>query len=203
MTGEARHWVLASNNDGKLREIRLALAGLPYEIRPQREYGIEPIEETAHTFVENALRKARHAARVSGLPAIAEDSGLCVDALGGAPGLYSARYAGPGASDADNTETLLAALATASPSERSAHFYCVIVALRAATDPEPLIAPGRWHGQIALEGRGKGGFGYDPVFFIESLACTAAELSPERKNELSHRGQALAALGRQLRDWAL
>ncbi len=191
--------VLASNNPGKVREIGQILADLELEVLPQSRFDIEEVEETGLSFVENAIIKARHAATVSGLPAIADDSGLEVDALNGAPGIYSARYAGPGASDADNLQKLLIELEKVPQEHRTARFQCLMVYMRHAQDPTPLICQGTWEGRITLEPRGKSGFGYDPVFFVSSQQCTSAELAPEVKNQLSHRGQALrllvAALG--------
>ncbi len=191
-------WVLASNNAGKLAELATLLAGLGLDLHSQSEFTSEPAPETALTFVENALLKARHASRLSGLPAIADDSGLCVDALDGAPGIFSARYAGPNASDSENLEKLIAALADVPKGHRSAHYYCAVVALKGPADPSPLISTGRWAGEIALSPVGMMGFGYDPIFYIESLDKTAAELAPADKNRLSHRGQALAGLRQAL-----
>lgn len=186
--------VLASNNRGKLAEMRTILADLEIELVAQADLGIGDIEETGTTFVENALLKARHAARVSGLPALGDDSGLCVNALGGAPGLYSARYAGGHGDAAANIAKLLAALHDVPPQARSAHFHCTIVLLRTAADPAPLIAEGRWHGRILDAPRGNGGFGYDPVFLDPALGLGAAELDAATKNRVSHRGLALARL---------
>jgi len=188
--------VVASSNQGKLVEIREVLAGLHVELVAQGDIGIGDADETASTFIENALLKARHAARLSGLPALGDDSGICVDALGGAPGLFSARYAGAHGDAAANIAKLLAALRDVPDSARSANFYCVDVLLRHADDPAPLIAEGRWHGRILAAPRGSGGFGYDPVFFDPLLGRGAAELDAATKNRVSHRGQALA----QLRD---
>ncbi len=186
--------VLASNNAGKVREIGQLLAGARIQIVPQGEHGVSEVEETGLTFVENAIIKARHAARVSGLAAIADDSGLEVDALRGAPGIYSARYAGPGASDAANLRKLLEDLAEVPEAERSARFQCLLVYLRHAEDPTPLICQGTWEGRILLAPRGENGFGYDPVFFVPTHGCSSAELDPATKNRLSHRGQALRRL---------
>lgn len=186
-----RRWVLASGNPGKCREIATILADTGLEIRPQSEFGITAVEETGLSYIENALIKARHASACSGLPAIADDSGLSVDALNGAPGILSARFAGPGASDDDNIDRLLAALADRPDAERGACFHCVIVGLRHDQDPAPLVAHGRWHGRIARERRGRGGFGYDPVFIDPRLGRSAAELSPAEKNAVSHRAAAL------------
>src|SRR4029079_18643834 len=190
--------VVASSNRGKLVEIREVLGGLPVELVAQGELGITDADETASTFVENALLKARHAAAQSGLPALGDDSGLCVDALGGKPGLYSARYAGRQGDAAANIAKLLDALRDVDDAQRTAHFYCVLVLLRHAGDPAPLIAEARWHGSILHAARGQRGFGYDPVFFDPALAAGAAELDTAIKNRVSHRGQALAQLRRLL-----
>ena len=181
--------LLASNNGKKIAELSAILASFGIEIKAQRDYGIEDVPETGLTFVENALIKARHAARQSGLPAIADDSGLCVPALGGAPGIYSARYSGEG--DAGNNRKLLAALENVQ--DRRAYYVCLIVYLRHADDPLPIIAQGLWHGTIALEARGDGGFGYDPLFVPAGDSRTAAEYSAAEKNSISHRARALAA----------
>ena len=196
-------WVLATGNPGKLRELAtlVADAGLAaVEILPQADFGVTPPQETATTFVENALAKARHAARATGLPSIADDSGLAVAALGGAPGVRSARYAGPAADDRANVAKLLTALGERAPAERAAVFHCVLVALRDPDDPAPLLATGRWLGRIATAPEGAGGFGYDPVFFVPALGKTAAQLDAAEKNRLSHRGQALRRLVARLRD---
>ncbi len=195
-TGNPQPLVLASNNRGKLAEFSQLLAPLGFELRAQGELGIAEAEEPHATFVENALAKARHAARVSGLPALADDSGICVPALGGAPGVLSARFAGEPKSDAANNRKLVDSLA--SQADKSAYYYCVLVYLRHADDPQPVIAEGRWNGQIIAEPRGNGGFGYDPHFLLPELGKTAAELSAEDKNRQSHRGQALQALIRKL-----
>lgn len=195
--------VIASNNPGKLREIGAILAPLAIEVVPQGVLGVGEAEEPYGTFIENALTKARHASRVTGLPALADDSGVCVHALGGAPGVYSARYAQtPGGTqreeqDRRNNEKLLHALEGAA--DRGAHYYCVIVLLRHADDPQPLIAEAEWHGEILATPRGQGGFGYDPLFLIPEFGRTGAELLPEEKNRVSHRGQALAVLLAKLR----
>lgn len=198
---QPRRWVLASGNPGKLAELRSMLqeAGLGDQIVAQSELGIAGPPETSATFVENALTKARHAARASGCAAIADDSGLLVDALGGAPGVLSARYGGSSADDRGNVAKLLAALRDTRDSERGARFYCVLVALEHADDPAPLIATGEWAGEIARAPVGIGGFGYDPVFYDAALGKTAAELAPETKNRVSHRGRALRALVEELR----
>ena len=189
--------VIASNNPGKLREIGRILAPLGFEAVPQSAYNVPEAEEPFVTFVENCIAKARHAARLTGLPALADDSGICVDALGGAPGVYSARFAGEPKSDQRNNEKLIAALA--GRSNRRAHYYCVIVYLRHADDPQPLIAEGSWYGEIIDTPRGDGGFGYDPYFLIPELGKTGAELAPDEKNAISHRGKALAQLAERLR----
>jgi XTP/dITP diphosphohydrolase len=186
--------VLASNNAGKVREINQLLAEQAITVVPQREFDIPEVEETGLTFVENAILKARNAARHSGLPAIADDSGIEVDALKGAPGIYSARYAGPGSSDQDNNQKLLAELAEVAQEQRTARFQCVMVYMRHAEDPTPLICQGTWEGVILNEPQGDNGFGYDPLFFVPTEGCSSAQLSPEAKNRLSHRGQALRKL---------
>lgn len=190
--------VLASGNPGKLREFRELLAPFDFEIVPQGDLGILEAEEPHDTFVENALAKARHAAALSGLPALADDSGICVRALGGEPGVHSARFAGEPKSDARNNEKLVRLLA-GNP-DRAAHYYAVIVLVRHARDPEPLIAQGRWHGEVIDVPRGERGFGYDPYFLLPDSGQTAAELSPEQKNAVSHRGQALRRLIELLRE---
>jgi XTP/dITP diphosphohydrolase len=189
-----RRIVLASGNAGKLAEMRQILAGTEIELVAQGELGIADAQETASTFVENALLKARHASRTSGLPALGDDSGLCVDALAGAPGLISARYAGRHGDSAANIAKLLDAMRDVPDSQRSAHFHCSIVLLAHADDPAPLIAEGRWHGRILRAPRGERGFGYDPVFLDPASNLSAAELDPAAKNRVSHRGQALASL---------
>jgi len=190
--------ILASGNPGKLREFAALLADLDVNVVLQSEYDVSAAEETGFTFVENALIKARHAARVSGLPALADDSGIAVDALAGAPGIYSARYAGANASDLDNLNKLIEAVRHLPEPERVARYHCVIVFLQHAGDPMPVIASGTWEGRLIDEPRGDGGFGYDPVFYLDSYQCTAAELEPADKNRLSHRGQALRGLLNQL-----
>src|SRR5574343_303539 len=182
--------VLASNNAKKLVELQALFTPLGIELVTQGSLGDPEAEEPFHTFAENALAKARHAARLSGLPALAEDSGLCVRALGGAPGVFSARYAGDPKSDARNNEKLLAALAGIR--DRRAHFACVLVLVRHADDPQPLIAEGEWAGEILTALRGSEGFGYDPLFLVPAYGQTAAELDPALKNSISHRGQAMA-----------
>ena len=183
--------VIATGNPGKLVELDSLLEGLGMEFVAQSELGVEGAEETGHTFVDNALLKDRHAAAATGLPAIADDSGIVVDALDGRPGVYSARYAGVDASDADNVDKLLEELAGID--DRAAHFHCAAVFVRPDSD-DTVVAEASWHGVITTERRGSGGFGYDPVFFLPEYGCTSAELSRERKNELSHRGQAFRAL---------
>lgn len=201
MSGHATpRLVLASGNAGKLAELRALLEASGAVLVPQGELGVEDVEETGLTFVENALLKARHAARATGLPALADDSGLCVDALGGAPGLYSARYAGAHGDSAANITRLLGELHGLPPPRRGAHFYSVIVLLRHADDPRPLIAEGAWHGTITEAPRGEGGFGYDPVFLDPDHGRTAAELEPALKNRISHRGRALQRLRAALPD---
>jgi XTP/dITP diphosphohydrolase len=191
--------VIASSNRGKLAEIRAVLSDLPVDFVTQRELGIADADESGSTFVENAILKARHAARISGLPALGDDSGICVDALDGAPGLISALYAGRHGDSAANIAKLLDALRDVPELQRRAHFHCTLVLLRSADDPAPLIAEGRWYGRILAAPRGDQGFGYDPVFFDPVLGKGAAELEPALKNRVSHRGQALARL-RELMD---
>lgn len=190
--------VLASSNAGKLEELRDLLADTGIELVAQSDLGVDDAEETATTFVENALLKARHAAAVTGLPALADDSGICVDVLGGAPGLYSARYSGVHGDAQANIDKLLAAMRGEPAERRAAHFYAVIVMLRHAGDPQPIIAEGVWPGLILEERRGDGGFGYDPVFFDPDQGRSAAELESALKNRISHRGRALAALREKL-----
>lgn len=184
--------VLASGNDKKLRELTVLLGDLGVEIVPQASLGVADADETGTTFVANALIKARHAAAATALPALADDSGISVDALDGRPGVHSARYAGPGADDAANNAKLLAELAGAR--DRAAHYHCVIAFVRDAGDEAPLLCEGRWDGEILEAPRGVGGFGYDPLFLVPSHGVTAAELDPAEKNRISHRGQALARL---------
>ena len=190
--------VLASSNPGKIREFRELLAPLELEVVPQGELGVVEAEEPHATFVENALAKARHASLHARLPALADDSGICVAALGGEPGVHSARFAGEPKSEARNNEKLVALLAD--QSDRRAHYYCVIVLVRHADDPEPLIAEGRWHGEVVATARGAGGFGYDAHFLLPELGRTAAELSPDAKHAASHRGKALRRLIALLRE---
>ena len=186
--------VLASSNPGKVREINQLLAELDLDVVPQSEYGVSDAEETGLTFVENAILKARNAALHTGRPAIADDSGIEVDYLNGAPGIYSARYAGVAAGDRANLEKLLAELDGVDAAQRTARFQCLMVYLRHAYDPVPLICQGTWEGRILFAPRGDNGFGYDPVFYVPAHDCSSAELPPEVKNSLSHRGQALRKL---------
>jgi XTP/dITP diphosphohydrolase len=188
--------VLASNNPGKIREIQAILAPLQIEVVPQSHYGIPETDEPHGTFIENALAKARHAATLAGLPALADDSGVCVEALDGAPGVHSARFAGEPKSDERNNQRLLELLER--EQNRRAHYYCVIVLVRHTHDPQPLIAEGEWHGEILRAPRGSGGFGYDPLFLDPLLGMTGAELPMEEKNRISHRGKALALLVERL-----
>ena len=194
----ARRVVLASGNPGKLRQFSELLAHTDFALLRQSEFGIEPPPETGHSFLENSLIKARNAARLTGLPAIADDSGIEVDALGGRPGLYSARYAGENASDAENLQKMLAELSGVPAPRRTARYRSVIVFVRAADDGAPVVGEGVWEGAIADAPRGSGGFGYDPIFLPRESPGTAAELSTERRNELSHRGQAARAFLAQL-----
>jgi XTP/dITP diphosphohydrolase len=193
--------VLASNNPGKIREIQALLPDC--SVIPQSEFVQSEVEETGITFVENALLKARHAAQHSHLPVLADDSGLAVDALGGAPGIFSARYAGVGASDQDNVDKLLVELEGVSLEERTARFICVIVLIEHADDPVPVIAQGTWEGRILSHPTGSNGFGYDPVFWVPGHNCSSAELAAEVKNSLSHRGQALRQLAALLKDQSM
>ncbi|HYQ73342.1 MAG TPA: RdgB/HAM1 family non-canonical purine NTP pyrophosphatase [Gammaproteobacteria bacterium] len=186
--------VLASSNSGKVREINRLLADIGLHAHPQSEYQVQDAEETGLTFVENAIIKARNAAAHTGLPAIADDSGIEVDALNGAPGIYSARFAGPGASDQANLERLLEELRGVPEDLRSARFQCLMVYLRHADDPTPVISQGTWEGSILTEPCGENGFGYDPVFYVRTHNCSSAELTADVKNSLSHRAQALRRL---------
>lgn len=186
--------VLATGNAGKVRELADLLSDFGLDVVAQTELGVESAEETGLTFIENAILKARHAAQVTGCPAIADDSGLAVDVLGGAPGIYSARYAGETASDRQNLEKLLVTLKDVPAAQRKARFHCVLVYLRHAEDPTPLVCHGSWEGEITLSCAGNGGFGYDPIFFVPSEGKTAAELTREEKSAISHRGQALKLL---------
>ena len=189
--------VLATSNAGKLAELR-DLLGADFDLHAQSEFGVDDADETGLTFVENAILKARHAAAATGLPALGDDSGLCVDALSGAPGLYSARYAGTHGDSGANIDKLLRELACIDAAQRTARFVCVLALVRHANDPQPVIAEGVWHGRILHARQGGNGFGYDPVFYSPAHGCSAAELEPAIKNRDSHRGQALAALKRQL-----
>jgi XTP/dITP diphosphohydrolase len=199
MKERTKRIVLASNNAAKLEELRAILGKLSFEIIDQSECRTPNADETGWTFIENAILKARNAALYCGLPAIADDSGLEVDALDGAPGIFSARYAGAGATDADNNAKLLAALHGVPEHKRGAQFQCVVVYLRHARDPGPLICSGIWRGSILREARGDSGFGYDPIFYVSSHGCAAAELPPSVKNKISHRGRALRRLVGHLR----
>jgi len=189
--------ILASNNAGKLREFAEILGPIGFTLHPQGEFDVPEADEPFHTFVENALHKARHAARLTGLPALADDSGVCVNALGGAPGVYSARYAGEPKSDARNSEQLIDDLK--SHADKSAYYYCVLVYVRHADDPQPVIADARWDGEIRATACGANGFGYDPHFWLPSMGKSAAELTPAEKNVRSHRGQALRVLVEKLK----
>jgi len=196
-----RRLVLASANVGKLRELGALLAPFQYEVLPQAALGIDAVVESGATFLENALIKARHAAGAARLPALADDSGIEVDALGGRPGVHSARYAGARASDRANLEKLLGELRGVPPERRTARYRCVIVLVRSAADPDPLTAQGSWEGRILEVPRGGGGFGYDPIFQPAGSELTAAELEPEQKNQVSHRAQALLSLMKRLPKW--
>lgn len=195
---EQREIVLASNNLGKVKEINELLIKTPYKIRPQSEFNIIEAEETGLTFIENAILKARNAARYTTSPVIADDSGIEVPALNGRPGIYSARYAGENASDEDNLNKLIEDIKQLSETDRKARFVCVMVFLKHAEDPTPIISQGLWNGIVKTETAGKNGFGYDPIFYVPTHDCMSAELSPAIKNEISHRGQALKALVAQL-----
>jgi len=192
--------VLASNNVGKVREFKALLAPLHFEVISQGELGIPAAEEPHHTFIENALAKARHASEASGLPALADDSGICVDALAGAPGVYSARYAGEHSNDAANNQKLI--LELGENPNRSAHYVCALAFVKSPNDPEPIIVQTRWYGQILKESQGSNGFGYDPYFYLPELNQTAAQLDSSHKNQVSHRGQALRELIAQLQSQA-
>ncbi|QJD71927.1 RdgB/HAM1 family non-canonical purine NTP pyrophosphatase [Marinobacterium sp. LSUCC0821] len=196
-----RRIVLASGNKGKLKEFSEILNPINFEVVSQGELGVLDIEETGLSFVENAIIKARHACAVTGLPAISDDSGLEVDALCGAPGIYSARFAGEGATDATNIEKLLGELAELDESQRTARFRCVLVCMRHENDPTPLIALGTWEGRVLSAPEGENGFGYDPIFWAPEFDCAAAELTSEQKRSVSHRGKAVAELSAQLADF--
>ena len=195
---DMRKLVIASGNPGKLRELSALLEPLGYELHAQSEFDVPEAEETGTTFVENAIIKARNAAAHTGLPAIADDSGIEVDALDGAPGVYSARFSGPGADDASNNALLVEKLRDVPEQQRGARYRAVLVYMRHAADPSPIICEGSWEGRIILEPRGDNGFGYDPHFWLDSHGCTSAELDPAEKNRLSHRGQALRELVERL-----
>lgn len=192
--------VLATGNKKKVEELNALLAGMDYTVVPQSKFNVESVPETGTTFVENAIIKARHAARITGLPAIADDSGIEVDALLGRPGVYSARYAGDDASDQDNLEKLLEEMNGVPAVLRTARYWCVLVYMRHADDPTPIICQASWEGTLATEPAGENGFGYDPIFNVPDLDCTAAELDPATKNSLSHRGKALAQLAEALQE---
>ena len=193
--------VIASNNSGKLKEFTHLFEPLEIKVFPQSVFNVAEVEEPFQTFIENALVKARHASKQTGLPALADDSGICVDALNGRPGVYSARYAGEPKSDQRNNQLLIENLRT--KQDRRAHYYCIIVLVRYADDPQPIITDGSWYGRIVLEPRGTGGFGYDPYFYLPDLGKTAAELPIEDKNLISHRGKALVRLTRYISEEAL
>lgn len=186
--------VLATNNQGKVNELQTLLADAGFNIVAQKEFNVPDVDETGLTFIENAILKARHTAKLTGLPAIADDSGLVVDALNGAPGIYSARYAGYHGNDKLNNQKLLSQLHNVPAEKRTAYFYCALVFMRHDNDPTPIICLGKWHGLILNQEQGEGGFGYDPLFYIPELDCTAAQLSKEHKSQISHRGQALKQL---------
>ncbi|MCG7981343.1 MAG: RdgB/HAM1 family non-canonical purine NTP pyrophosphatase [Candidatus Thiodiazotropha lotti] len=186
--------VLASNNAGKVREINQLLASEQITVVPQKDFNIPDAIEDGLSFVENAIKKARHASSLSGLPAIADDSGIEVDALSGAPGIYSARFAGAGASDEENLQKLLSRIEDIPEEKRTARFQCLMVYMRHAEDPTPIICQGSWEGRILFEPQGENGFGYDPIFYVPTHDCSSAQLEPQTKNSLSHRGQALKAL---------
>jgi len=191
--------VLATGNKGKVAEFSTLFDGFSIKVSPQSEFNVEEVPETGTTFVENAIIKARNASKVTGLPAIADDSGLAVDALGGAPGIYSARYAGKTANDTDNINKLLSALANESDN-RKARFLCVLVFMQHELDPTPIICQGEWHGEISTTLSGNGGFGYDPVFWLPEQNCSAAELESNIKNRISHRGKALVQLMQRMKE---
>lgn len=193
----SRKLILASNNAGKLKEFSAMLAPIGFDLHTQGEFNVPEADEPHPSFIENALAKARHAARLTGLPALADDSGVCANALGGAPGVFSARYAGEPKSDVRNSQKLIADLAA--HADKSAYYFCALVFVRHADDPQPVIAEGRWDGEIIADARGQGGFGYDPHFWLPTLRKTVAELPADEKNRLSHRGQALRILVERLR----
>ncbi|MCX8579610.1 XTP/dITP diphosphatase [Gilliamella sp. CG13] len=191
--------VLATNNQGKVNELQNLLADAGFDIVAQSQFNLPDADETGLTFVENAIIKARYAAKLTGLPAIADDSGLVVEALNGEPGIYSARYAGEHGNDESNNQKLLQALQPIPQEKRSAYFYCALVFMRHENDPTPIICLGKWNGLILNELKGKGGFGYDPLFYVPELNCTAAELTKEHKSQISHRGQALKQLIKEIK----
>jgi XTP/dITP diphosphohydrolase len=191
--------VLATGNKGKVAEFSMLFNGFSIKVTPQSEFNVKEVPETGTTFVENAIIKARHAAKVTGLPAIADDSGLAVDVLGGAPGIYSARYAGEKANDSDNINKLLKALANETDN-RKARFLCVLVFMQHELDPTPIICQGEWHGEISTKISGHGGFGYDPIFWVPEQNCSAAELESNIKNKISHRGNALVQLMQRMKE---
>ncbi|PMO68683.1 non-canonical purine NTP pyrophosphatase, RdgB/HAM1 family [Vibrio breoganii] len=191
--------VLATGNQGKVREMANLLSDFGFEVHAQSEYQVSDVVETGTTFIENAIIKARHAAKETGLPAIADDSGLEVDFLKGAPGIYSARFAGEGATDQQNLDKLLNELDGVAEEQRSARFHCVLVYMRHADDPTPIVCHGKWEGRILTKAHGDNGFGYDPIFYVPEDECASAELAPERKKQLSHRGKALNELFQQLK----
>ncbi len=197
---KATEFVLASGNHGKLRELTDMLGPLGFVVHPQSDWNVPEAEEVAPTFIENALAKARNAARHTGLPSLADDSGLVVPALNGEPGIFSARYAGDNSDDRANMHKLLVALEHQSGKDRQAYFYCALVLIKTVEDPAPMIATARWHGEILRSPRGDGGFGYDPVFAVSGLQSSAAELDSDQKHKISHRGQALRELVRQLHE---
>lgn len=192
--------VLASSNAGKMAEIRDLLNNLPIKLISQSELGISDADETGTTFIENAIIKARHAAKQSGLPALSDDSGLAIDALGGAPGVYSSRYAGPGATDWQRIQKVLESLRAIKAPDLAAAFHCVVVFIRSADDPAPLVCHGIWPGKIVMEPRGEQGFGYDPIFYVPTHDCVAAELDRDEKNRMSHRARALSQLLKALEE---
>ena len=193
-----KQWVLATGNKGKVKEMSELLNSFSIEVLPQSHFNVSEVPETGTTFIENAIIKARHAAKVTGLPAIADDSGLEVDFINGQPGIYSARFAGEDATDQDNIDLLLNKLEGVEATKRTARFQCVLVYMRHELDPTPIICQGTWNGVITEQQNGENGFGYDPIFWVESEKCSSAQLSRERKGELSHRGKALALLVKQL-----
>ncbi|MCG9641345.1 XTP/dITP diphosphatase [Vibrio sp. Isolate34] len=195
--------VLATGNQGKVREMADILSEFGFDVVAQSEFNVSEVAETGTTFIENAIIKARHAAKETGLPAIADDSGLEVDFLNGAPGIYSARYSGEGATDEQNIEKLLDAMQGVETEKRTARFHCVLVLMRHENDPTPLVCHGKWEGRILTEKHGENGFGYDPVFFVPEDNCASAELESTRKKQLSHRGKALASLFEAIKEQAL